>query len=312
MNKKPTLAIIGRPNVGKSALFNRIAGKRLAIVDDTPGITRDRQVVDLEGFRLIDTGGIDPHSEDRFGKEIRRQAELGMEEADSLILVVDATCGPTALDKELATSLLKLEKPLVLAVNKIDDDHRDYLLHDFYSLGISNMVAISAAHGRNIDTLLEEALRGFSMRKRAAAPPATKIAIVGKPNVGKSTLVNTLLGLERVMVSEIAGTTRDAIDIPFTFEEKDYVLIDTAGLKRKKAELSVVEKFATLRTKAAIERADVVLLVLDAPDGLTEQEKRIACEIEEAGKGCIILFNPAHKPIPCERAYPLYLGQKRP
>lgn len=291
MDKKPTLALIGRPNVGKSALFNRIAGKRLAIVDDTSGITRDRQIIELEQFTLIDTGGIDLHSEDRFRKEILQQSQCAIEEADTLVLVVDAICGPTALDKELAQLLLKTGKPLVLAINKVDDEFQEPLMHHFYSLGISKMVGVSAAHGRAIDELVEAAFTDFTLKNAPSSSKAIKIAIVGKPNAGKSTLINTLLGMERVIVSPIAGTTRDAIDIPFRYENKDYILIDTAGLKRKKAEISVVEKFATMRTKTAIERADVVILMLDAPEGLTEQDKRIANEIEETGKGCVILFN---------------------
>lgn len=295
MNKRPIIALVGRPNVGKSALFNRIAGKRLAIVDETEGVTRDRILIEVDRFdcpfALIDTGGMDPRSKDHFKKHILMQAEAAISEADSLVMVVDATTGPTSMDKELATFLLKTGKPLTLAINKIDDPFHENLIHNFYELGISKMVPISATHDFNIEELTQTALAKLPKGRKEIDKPSTKIAIVGRPNVGKSTLINGLLGMERVIVSPIAGTTRDAIDIPFTYEGKDYTLIDTAGLKRKKAEKNVIEKFATIRTQIAIERSDVVFLLLDAVEGLTEQEKRIAKIIEEAGKGCVILIN---------------------
>lgn len=295
MKKRPVLALVGRPNVGKSALFNRIAGKRVAIVDQTEGVTRDRILLEVDRydrhFALIDTGGMDPKSQDQFKKHILEQSEAAIAEADSLIMVVDATIGPTSMDKELATLLLKTGKPLTLAINKIDDPFHDNLIHNFYGLGISRMVAVSATHDYNVEELTLTALTKLPRGKKEADKPSIKVAIVGRPNVGKSTLVNALLGMDRLIVSPLAGTTRDAIDIPFSYEDKDYTLIDTAGLKRKKAERDVIEKFASMRTQVAIERSDVVVLLLDAVEGLTEQEKRIAKIIEEAGKGCLILIN---------------------
>lgn len=292
----PTLAIVGRPNVGKSALFNRISGKRIAIVDEEEGVTRDRLATEVEScgfkFRLIDTGGMDPHSKDLFKKEIISQAHIAISEADTLVMVVDGRIGATALDEELAHFLLKSKKPLILAVNKMDTFEHDYLTHKFHKLGIKNVVGVSASHNINIDTLLELAWEGFTFSPEEGAPTnATKIAIIGKPNVGKSTLINALLDEERLVVSPIAGTTRDTIDLPILFKGKEYVVMDTAGIRRKRAEKSTVEKFAYLRTLDAIERSDVACLMLDATEGLLEMEKKILSAIEEAGKGCVIVFN---------------------
>jgi len=296
MTKLPKLAIVGRPNVGKSALFNRIANKKIAIVDDAPGITRDRLYsrAELFGypFELIDTGGIDAHSDAPFNEEIKRQAEIAIEEADSIIMVVDAHIGITELDAEIARILLKTKKPLCLAVNKIDNLDQSYLVHTFDSLGIKKKIGVSAIQGWHIAELLEAA---FEERPIEATEieedTAIKIAIVGRPNVGKSSLVNYLLDEERCIVSPIAGTTRDSVDIPFIYEGTEYKLIDTAGIRRKSRENEVVDKFAYIRTERAIERADVCILMLDAQQGMTTQEKRIANMIEEAGKGCILVFN---------------------
>lgn len=289
------MAIVGRPNVGKSALFNRICKRRIAIVDEAEGITRDRLYAEADyfdfPFEVIDTGGIDPQSSDQFQADIRRQAEIAIQEADTLVMVVDAHIGITSLDQELARLLLKTEKPLTLAINKIDDHSQKRLIHAFYGLGISKMVAVSAVHGFQIAELLEKAWVGFTPKERSLPDATVKVAIVGRPNVGKSTLVNTLLEEKRCVVSPIPGTTRDSIDTPFHYQGRHYTLIDTAGVRRKKAEREVVEKFASLRTTRAIERADVCLLMLDAQEGFTAQEKRIANDIEEAGKPCVIILN---------------------
>ncbi|NGX62359.1 MAG: GTPase Der [Chlamydiae bacterium] len=289
------LAIVGRPNVGKSALFNRICKKRIAIVDEAEGITRDRLYAETEvfglPFEIIDTGGIDPQSKDAFQEEIRRQAEIAYEEADSLVLVVDGTVGVTPLDQDLARILLKMGKPLVLAVNKIDEPKHSSLLHEFHCLGISKMVAVSAAHGFQVAEMLEMAWEKIQKEEEEKIQKGTRISVIGRPNVGKSTLLNTLLEEKRCVVSPLAGTTRDSVEIPFTYQGRPYTLIDTAGIRRKKSEHDVVEKFAALRTVRAIERSDVCLLLVDAQEGITAQEKKIANQIEDAGKGCIVLLN---------------------
>lgn len=293
--RKPILAIVGRPNVGKSALFNRLVGKRVSIVDESEGVTRDRLYGDAKfgefPFRVIDTGGIDTDSNDQFKEWITTQAMKAIEEADSIVLVVDGRIGKTAQDALLAKMLLKSKKRVVLAVNKVDDPALETLIHAFHGLGIKEIVPISASHALGLNELLECSWRGFKFPINEVIKRPTKIAIVGRPNVGKSTLVNALLGEERTIVSPIAGTTRDSIVSAFSFDGKQYELVDTAGLKRKKSEKDVVEKFAALRTRDAIEEADVVLLMLEAEGGLTEQEKRIANDIEEAMKPCILLCN---------------------
>lgn len=296
MSSLPKLAIVGRPNVGKSALFNCICKERIAIVDEAEGITRDRLYAlgDLFGFpfEVIDTGGINAQSKALFNEEIKQQAEIAIEEADTLIQVVDAQVGLTDLDKEVAKILLRTKKPVCLAVNKVDNLTQEHLQHQFHSLGISRIVPVSAAQGWHIAELLEVAFEDFSREKEAQEETdAIKIAITGRPNVGKSSLINYLLDDERCIVSPIPGTTRDSIDISFTHNDQLYTLIDTAGIRRKRAEHEVVDKFAAIRTQRAIERADLCLLILDVEDGLTAQDKKIANSIEEAGKGCILLFN---------------------
>jgi GTPase len=286
------IAIVGRPNVGKSALFNRICGKRIAIVDDAEGVTRDRLYAGAEcfgrPFQVIDTGGIDAQSKIPFQEGVRRQAEIAMEEADSIIMVVDGVIGPTLLDEEVARILRRKGKPVCLAVNKIDDFGRLDLVHQFHSLGINPIVPVSATQGFQIAELLESALSDVPPAQEEEASDRIKVAIVGRPNVGKSTLMNYLLQEERCVVSPIAGTTRDSIDVPLG---DDFLLIDTAGIRRKKAEHDVVDKFAAIRTERAISRADVCILVMDAKEGITVQEKRIADQIEKEGKGCLLLFN---------------------
>lgn len=296
MSKLPKLAIVGRPNVGKSALFNRICKKKIAIVDEAEGITRDRLYADTElfgfPFQVIDTGGIDARSKAVFNEEIKRQAEIAIEEADVLVMVVDSQVGITDLDSDIALILQRTSKPLTLAVNKIDNIDDEQKLYEFQALGIPRMVAVSAAQGWHIAELLENAFKDYD---KSSAPTeddtSINLAIVGRPNVGKSSLVNYLLDDNRCIVSPIPGTTRDSIDVPFEFEGVTYNLIDTAGIRRKHAEHEVVDKFAAIRTERAVERADICILMLDAQQGITTQDKKIANTIEAAGKGCIILFN---------------------
>lgn len=297
MTHLPKLAIVGRPNVGKSALFNRICKQKIAIVDEAEGITRDRLYAesDLFGFhfQIIDTGGINPRSKVAFNEEIKRQAEIAIEEADTIIQVVDAHIGVTDLDKEVAKILLQTKKPVCLAVNKIDNLSQTSLMHQFYSLGISRLIPVSAAQGWHIAELLEAAFENTpaAIAEEEEDSSGIKVAIVGRPNVGKSSLVNFILDENRCIVSPIPGTTRDSIDIAVTHEDKLYTLIDTAGIRRKGSEHEVVDKFAAIRTERAIERADLCVLMLDVQEGMTAQDKKIANRIEEAGKGCIILFN---------------------
>lgn len=292
----PKIALVGRPNVGKSALFNRICQKRISIVDDQEGITRDRLYAktDLFGrpFLLIDTGGIDFSGQIPFAQLVKRQAELAIEEADAIILVVDGQTGVNPYDEEIAKKLRRSKKPLFVAVNKVDRFGDEDKLHPFHSLGIPKIFAVSALQGMQIAELLEAALHEIPPREEPPVPEdAIRVAIVGRANVGKSTLLNRLLNEERLIVSPIAGTTRDAVDVLLEHEGQKYLLIDTAGIRRKKAEKEVVDKFAAIRTEEAIARADVCLLTLDSFEGFTTQERRIASEIETQGKSCILLFN---------------------
>lgn len=297
MSKKlPKLAIVGRPNVGKSALFNRICKKKIAIVDEAEGITRDRIYAESEifgmPFEVIDTGGIDSRSKAIFNEQIKQQAEIAIEEADTIIMVVDSRTGITELDKEVARVLHRTQKPLCLAVNKIDNINEEHLIYQFQTLGIKQMIPVSAAQNWHVAELLEAAFANFDKAGiEEDTNPAINITIVGRPNVGKSSLVNYLLDEERVIVSPIAGTTRDSIDVSFTHGDEIYTLVDTAGIRRKGAEHEVVDKFAAIRTQRAIERSDICLLMLDAQQGITREEKKIANMIEEQGKGCILLFN---------------------
>lgn len=293
--RSPRIAIIGRPNVGKSALFNRICRKRIAIVDEAEGITRDRLYAkaDLFGrpFEVIDTGGIDARSPAMFNTEVKEQAEIAIEEADGLILVVDGQIGPTDLDVELARIVLRQKKPLILAVNKIDTAHQEPLIAEFYGLGVSKVVGVSASQGRQVAELLELLFEAIPEEGEEEADPNIRLAIIGRTNVGKSTLVNSFLEERRCIVSPIAGTTRDSIDTRLEWNDTAYTLIDTAGIRRKKAEHEVVDKFAAIRTERAIERADICVLIIDCEAGITTQDKRIATEIEEAGRGCVVFFN---------------------
>jgi GTP-binding protein len=296
MLRLPKIAIVGRPNVGKSALFNRICKKRIAIVDEAEGITRDRLYAEGDcfgrSFELIDTGGIDPHSDAPFNEQVKWQAEIAIEEADSLIMVVDGMLGMTDLDLEVARILQRTGKPVCVAVNKVDNIQQEIQVHEFHALGLPAMVPVSAIQGLHLAELLELALRDVPEDLEGEeSAKGIKVAIIGRPNVGKSTLINHILDEERCIASPIAGTTRDSIDVIVERGDETYTFIDTAGIRRKTAEHEVVDKFAAIRTERAIARADICLLLVDAQQGITTQEKRIARDIEEAGKGCIVLLN---------------------
>lgn len=287
---------MGRPNVGKSALFNRLCGRRISIVDDEEGTTRDRIYGEADVFGtpidVIDTGGIALDPNIPFQEGIQRQVQMAIDEADTVVMVVDGQAGITPADEYVARLLLKQSKRVTLAVNKVDDLGHIDATYDFYRLGIEKLVPISATHGFQLAELLESSLEGLAMKPQEAAPSSRiKVAIVGRPNVGKSTLLNQMIAEERSVVSSVAGTTRDAIDADVTLGGVELTLIDTAGIRRKRAEHEVVEKFAAIRTQQAIERADICVLVLEGPEGITAQDKRITSMIQEAGKGCIILFN---------------------
>jgi GTPase len=296
MTKKPKLALVGRPNVGKSALFNRLCGKKISIVDDVEGTTRDRIYGTADFFGrtidVIDTGGIAMDKELPFQEGIQRQAELALIEADTIVMVVDGKCGVTPADLEVARLLQTQGKPVVVAVNKVDHIDQSEAAFDFYRLGFEHVMPISALHGFQVAELLETAFREHSFTDAEADDDASiKVAIVGRPNVGKSTILNYLLGEERSVVSPVAGTTRDAIDAKLEIDGTPITLIDTAGIRKKKSEKESVDKFAAIRTERAIERSDICLLVMDAEVGMTAQDKKIASLIEEAGKGCILIFN---------------------
>ena len=295
---KPLVAIVGRPNVGKSTFFNQMAGHRIAIVEDTPGVTRDRVYADCEWqnykFTLIDTGGIDPQSDDPLLSQMRRQAEIAIETCDVILFFVDGKSGMTADDESVADMLRRSGKPVMLVVNKVDNIRMMDNIYEFYNLGIGDPIGISSVNLMNFGDLLEELCRHFpDPEAEEERPDAIQIAVAGKPNVGKSSLVNRLLGEERVMVSDIAGTTRDAIDTRFTAADgQDYVLIDTAGIRRKRAiEYQSLERFSIVRALAAIDRCDVALMVIDATKGVTEQDAKIAGYIDEKGKAAIIVIN---------------------
>lgn len=293
---KPLVAIVGRPNVGKSTLFNRLIGRRVAIVEDTPGVTRDRIYGDAEwlsyAFTLIDTGGIEPASEDIIAVQMRRQAELAIETSDVILFLVDGREGMTGADIEVADMLRKSKKPVVLGVNKVDHAKFEDALYEFYSLGLGDPITISASQGLGLGDLLDEVVKDFPKSDEEEAEHRINIAVSGKPNVGKSSLVNALLGEERTIVSNIPGTTRDSIDTPFTFGDREFTLVDTAGIRRKRSvEDETIERYSVIRSLAAIRRADVVLIVCDASEGLSEQDVRIAGYAHEEGKPSVIVVN---------------------
>ncbi|HHX02284.1 MAG TPA: ribosome biogenesis GTPase Der [Firmicutes bacterium] len=292
---KPMVAIVGRTNVGKSTLFNRIARERIAIVDDQPGVTRDRIYCEVEWltkkFILVDTGGIET-GEDTITKQIRVQAQIAIEEADVIVFVVDGREGLTAADEEIAHQLRRTSKKVILCVNKVEDfSLSPAIAAEFWALGLGEPLTISAEHGRGIGDLLDHVIAEFPEDSVLEDSTALKIALVGRPNVGKSTLINQFVGEERVIVSDIPGTTRDAIDTDFTYDGQEFVLIDTAGMRRKKKIDSGVEHYSVLRALRAIDRSDIVFLMLDAHERVTEQDQRIAGYIHENGKGCAIVVN---------------------
>ena len=294
---KPLVAIVGRPNVGKSMLFNKLTGQRTSIVEDTPGVTRDRIYGECEwcgrNFSLVDTGGIEPGTDSEMLKFMRRQAEIGIELADAIIMVVDVRSGVTAADQDVATMLRKSKKPVCLAVNKCDSiGHINPDVFEFYSLGIGDLFETSAVHGHGTGDMLDWVLENIPEDdSEDEEDDIIKVAIVGKPNVGKSSLTNQILGEERVIVSNIAGTTRDAIDSYFENETGKYCFIDTAGMRRKSKVDDQIERYSNMRSVAAIERADVCLILIDANDGVTEQDTKIAGLVHEAGKAAIIVVN---------------------
>lgn len=294
---KPLVAIVGRPNVGKSMLFNKLINKRVSIVEDTPGVTRDRiyEECDWNGrvFDLVDTGGIEPTKDNEILLFMREQARIAIESADVVILVTDLTTGVTAADKEVANMLLRAKKPVVLAVNKADSIGTvDPTIYEFYALGCGDPIPVSAVHGHGTGDLLDECVSYFPPEEEEEDDSdCIKVALIGKPNVGKSSLTNLILGEKRVIVSDVAGTTRDAIDSRFENEYGKYIFIDTAGIRRKSKVDDRVEKFSVMRAKMAIERADVCLIMIDAREGVTEQDTKIAGLAHEAGKASIIVVN---------------------
>ena len=293
---KPIVAVVGRPNVGKSTLFNQIGKKRVSIVDDMPGVTRDRIYMDAEWlnheFTIIDTGGIEFDESDHILRSMRSQAELAMEEADVILFLVDGRAGLTTSDEEVGRLLRRTQKPVILAVNKIDSFDREALIYDFYSLGLGDPIPISASNAMNLGDLLDAIVEAFPKNVgEEAESDEIAIAVVGRPNVGKSSLVNRLLGEERVIVSDVPGTTRDAIDTHFTRDGVKYLLIDTAGMRRKGKITLPVERYSVMRSLRAIDRAGVVLMVINAEEGILEQDTKIAGYVHESGKGVIIVVN---------------------
>jgi len=294
---KPTVAIVGRSNVGKSTLFNRLAARRKAIVFSEPGVTRDRIYAEAnwqgKSFLLIDTGGYEPEATDEIFVLMREQTRLAIEEANVILLLFDGKAGLMPQDRELASLLREVDKPVFVVVNKIDNERHKSYINEFYELGAEKLYPISALHGTGIDELMEEVLKlpCFTEISGEEEDNAIKIAVVGRPNVGKSSLINRILGYERTIVSKIPGTTRDAIDTPFTLGDKKYVLIDTAGIRRKSKISLILEKYCVVQALKAIERCDIALLLLDAAEGVTEQDTKIAGLALEKGAACIIVVN---------------------
>ncbi|GEP17577.1 ribosome biogenesis GTPase Der [Pediococcus pentosaceus] len=290
----PTVAIVGRPNVGKSTIFNRIAGERISIVEDTPGVTRDRIYTHSEWlghkFNLIDTGGIQIGDEP-FLEEIKDQAELAIDEADVIVFLVSVREGVSDADEAVAKILYKADKPVILAVNKVDNPELRQDIYDFYSLGFGEPFPLSGSHGLGLGDLLDEVISKFPEDKNEEEDDAIRFSLIGRPNVGKSSLVNAILGEQRVIVSDIAGTTRDAIDTRFTNNEDEYVMVDTAGMRKKGKVYENTERYSVMRAMKAIDNSNVVLVVLNAEEGIREQDKRIAGYAHEAGRGIIIVVN---------------------
>ena len=293
----PVVAIVGRPNVGKSALFNKLAGARLSIVEDTPGVTRDRIYANVEWrakkFLLIDTGGIEPTREDIILTQMRRQAEMAIDTADCIVFLTDIQTGLTADDQEIANMLYRSGKPIVLCVNKVDQVGTPPMeFYEFYNLGLGEPIAVSSVHGSGTGDLLDEVYKYLTFDEEEDEENAPiKVALLGKPNVGKSSLINRLLGEERCIVSNIPGTTRDAVDALYSCEAGDFSLIDTAGIRKKKKVEEAVEKYSVIRSYMAVERADVCVIMLDAADGVTEQDTKIAGYANDQGKAMVIAVN---------------------
>ncbi|MBE6068295.1 MAG: ribosome biogenesis GTPase Der [Clostridium lundense] len=293
---KPIVAIVGRPNVGKSTLFNKLAGRRIAIVEDTPGVTRDRIYAEAEwlkyNFTMIDTGGIEPESDDVIISQMRRQAQIAIETADVIVFLVDGKSGITPADYEVSQMLRKSKKPIVLVVNKVDRIAEEDNAYEFYNLGIGEPIAISASQGLGLGDMLDRVVEHFdSIIGENEEDEYVRIAFVGKPNVGKSSLVNKILGEERNIVSDIPGTTRDAIDSVIETEEGKFILVDTAGIRRRSKIKDEIERYSVVRTYAALERADVCILMIDAEDGISEQDQRIIGYAHEMSKAIMVIVN---------------------
>ncbi|NDL66313.1 ribosome biogenesis GTPase Der [Anaerotalea alkaliphila] len=294
---RPIVAIVGRPNVGKSTLFNRLAGDKLSIVQDTPGVTRDRIYADVEwlnySFTIIDTGGIEPQTDDLILQHMRNQAEIAIDTADVIMFITDVKAGLTDSDFKVAEMLRRSRKPVVLVVNKVDSHEKlQYDVFEFYNLGLGDPYGISSANGTGLGDALDAVVAHFApVSEGEEEDEVPRIAIIGKPNVGKSSLINKVLGEDRVIVSEIAGTTRDAVDTDVRFDGKEYIFIDTAGLRKKSKIKEEIERFSIVRTVAAIERADLVVMMVDAEEGITEQDAKIAGIAHERGKGAVIAVN---------------------
>lgn len=293
---KPIVAIVGRPNVGKSTLFNQIGKRRVSIVDDMPGVTRDRIYMDAEWlnhtFTMIDTGGIEFDESDQILRSMRQQAKIAMEEADVIVFVVDGRVGLTSADEEVGHMLRSAKKPVVLAINKIDSPQLEANIYEFYNLGLGDPIGISASNALGLGDLLDAVVESFPKNDyEEKEEDEISIAVIGRPNVGKSSIVNALIGEERVIVSDVAGTTRDAIDTHFVSDDNKFMLIDTAGMRRKGKIDEAVERYSVMRSLRAVDRADVVLMVINAFEGITEQDKKIAGYAHESGKGVVIIVN---------------------
>ncbi|MBQ6058565.1 MAG: ribosome biogenesis GTPase Der [Clostridia bacterium] len=294
---KPIVAVVGRPNVGKSTLFNKLIGKRLSIVEDSPGVTRDRVYAECEwngrSFVLVDTGGIELSTDNQIMRDMRSQAEIAIDTADVVVLMTDVETGVTAADQSVADMLLKAKKKIILAVNKVDSTgHTPPDVYEFYNLGLGDPYPISSVHGLGTGDLLDEIVVNLPPeRETEEEADQIRVAVIGKPNAGKSSLVNRILGQERVIVSDVAGTTRDAVDSPLENQYGNYVFIDTAGLRRRRAVEENIERYSVIRANMAIDRADVCLILIDATEGVTEQDTKVAGLAHEGGKACVIVVN---------------------